>query len=244
MDRFVVQIDFESKNGSIVGQFVDCITRLVGMELRHKPWNRGEEFKMFCTSQGKPYEMFLYKDERFGCFPKACSVCIFSKQVLQDFLMTNTNIDNRLACLVRDIFQQEYAQLAMSVVAVLGFQLIEPFHAKTISKSSTHRSLQVFFKELYAKMTSPITKEFFLMDKPWYPVIAVELFKGVKEGYKVHVVQTVKEDIEEHVDEAVKLANFLQPDLAKILARYIRDYGLSEEFDAEFPVENLSDHAA
>ena len=86
LDGFVVQIEFESKNGSIVGQFVDCITRLVGMELKHKPWNRSEEFKRFCIQQGVSYEMFLYKDERFGCFPKACAVCIFSKEILKDFL--------------------------------------------------------------------------------------------------------------------------------------------------------------
>ena len=115
LDGFVVQIEFESKNGSIVGQFVDCITRLVGMELNHKPWNRSEEFKRFCIEQDVCYEMFLYKDERFGCFPKACAVCIYCKDTLQNFLMTNTNIDNRLACLVPDIIEQDYAQLLMSL---------------------------------------------------------------------------------------------------------------------------------
>ena len=171
-------------------------------------------------------------------------MCIFSMQALQDFLMTNTNIDNRLACLLRDIFQQEYAKLAMAVVAVFGIQLIEPFHAVTISKNSSHRSLQVFFKDLYVKLTSPITQEFFTMDKPWYPGISADLYRGVKEGYKEHVVEAVKEFIVEHLDEAVKLANYLQPDLAKTLARQRRDYGISEEFQAEFPVEDLSDHAA
>ena len=34
---FMVQIEHNSKNGSLAGQFVDCITRLVGMELKHKP---------------------------------------------------------------------------------------------------------------------------------------------------------------------------------------------------------------
>ena len=47
LDGFVVQIEFESKNGSIVGQFVDCITCLVGMELKHKPWNRSAFNKMY-----------------------------------------------------------------------------------------------------------------------------------------------------------------------------------------------------
>ena len=105
--------------------------------------------------------MFLYKDERFGCFPKACAVCIYSNDTLQNFLMANTNIDNRLACLVRDIIEQEYALLVMAVVAVFGIELIEPFHAVTISKTSTHKRLQVFVQKMYCKMLSPISEDFF-----------------------------------------------------------------------------------
>ena len=244
LDGFVVQIEFESKNGSIVGQFVDCITRLVGIELKHKPWNRGEEFKRFCTEQDVCYEMFLYKDERFGCYPKACAVCIYSKEVLQNFLMTNTNIDNRLACLVRDIIDHEYALLSMTVVAVFGIQLIEPFHAVTINKKSTHLSLQIFFKDLYSKMKTPITEVFFNMDTAWFPGISSELFENVKKRYRSHVVESVKEYIHNHLQEAVKLANFFLPDLIETLARQRKYYGLSDDFEAEFPVENLSDHAA
>ena len=51
------------------------------------------------------------------------------------------------------------------------------------------------------------------------------------------------EYIHNHLDEAVKLANFFQPDLAETLARQRKDYGLSDEFEAEFPIENLDDHA-
>ena len=206
LDGFIVQIDFESKNGSIVGQFVDCITRLVGLELKHKPWNKSNEFRRYCVSQNISYEMFLYKDECSGCFPKACSVCIYSKDALQDFLLNNISIDNRLACLVRDIFQQEYALLAMAVVAVFGIQMIEPFHAVTISKESSHKSLQIFFKDLYRKLITTITEDFFSFEKPWYLGISDSLFKGVKKGYKPYIIESVQEYVMEHIEEAVKLA--------------------------------------
>ena len=120
--------------------------------------------------------MFLYKDERFGCFPKACAVCIYSKDSLQNFLMANTNIDNRLACLVWDIIEQEYALLVMAAVAVFSIQLIEHFHAVTISKTSTHKSLQVFFQEVYCKMFFPISEDSFELETPWYSGITDELF--------------------------------------------------------------------
>ena len=88
-------------------------------------------------------------------------LCVFIPRTLQNFLIANTNIDNRLACLVWDIIEQEYALLVMAVVAVFGIELIEPFHAVTISKTSIHKSLQVFLQELYCKMLFLISEDFF-----------------------------------------------------------------------------------
>ena len=110
--------------------------------------------------------MFLYKDEHFGCFPKACAVYIYYKDTLQNYLIANTNIDNRLVCLVRDIIEHEYALLVMAVVAIFGIELIEPFHAVTISKPSTHKSLQVFFQKMHCKMLFAISEDFFKLETP------------------------------------------------------------------------------
>ena len=82
------------------------------------------------------------------------------------------------------------------------------------------------------------------MKTPQYSDISDELFENVKKGYKSHVVQSVKEYVFHHLEEALKLANFFQPDLAETLARQRKDYGLSDKFKAAFPVENLSEHAA
>ena len=243
MDGFMVEIQYESKNGSIVGQFVDCISRLVGLQMKHKPWNVSEPFKKFCLEQGKKYEMFLYKDERFGCFPKACAVCLYSRDLIQDFLLSHPDISNRLACLVRDIYSQEYVKRVLAVAAAYGVHLIEPFHATTISKSSNHNTLKVFFKGLHDKMSDPIKAEFLHLDTPWYPGISSELFEKVKKGYGTHVVESVTDVLLSYPDEALKVANFLQGGLQTTLARQRRDYGLSEEFEPEFPIENLSEKA-
>ena len=95
LDGFLVHLEMNSKNGSLAGQFVDCITPLVGEEMKHKPWNRGKDFKKFCEANDACYEMFLYKDERFGCFPKAAPVVIYSRELLNQFLNTHSDIDNR-----------------------------------------------------------------------------------------------------------------------------------------------------
>ena len=133
---FMVQIEQNSKNGSLAGQFVDCITRLVGLELKHKPWNRGEDFKKYCLENDIEFEMFLYKDERFGCFPKACAVVLYMREAVNDFLSSHPDIDNRLACIVRDTYDQEYLVLVLAVVGAFGVQLVEPFHSKTPNKNS------------------------------------------------------------------------------------------------------------
>ena len=78
------------------------------------------------AKSGVKYEMFLYKDERFGCFPKASAVALYHLDTLSDSLSANSNIDNRLACIIRDIVKQDYLPLALAVVASFVIQLIEP----------------------------------------------------------------------------------------------------------------------
>ena len=50
---FLVHMDLNSKNGSLPGQFVDCVTTLVGLEMKNKPSNRGKDFKHFCKFNDK-----------------------------------------------------------------------------------------------------------------------------------------------------------------------------------------------
>ena len=82
LDGFLASIEYSSKNGSLTGQLVDCITRLAGKELGHKPWNRGKEFERYCKEIGMKYEMFLYTDEWFVYFPKTSAVVLYSRDGL------------------------------------------------------------------------------------------------------------------------------------------------------------------
>ena len=67
-----------------------------------------------------------------------------------------------------------------------------------------------------------------------------ELFDAVKEGYKDHVVIAVQSVLKDNIMEAIKLGNFMLPDMRTTLARQRRDYGISEEFQPEFPISELS----
>ena len=126
--------------------------------------------------------------------------------------------------------------------SAFGLQLVEPFHAVTISKSSTHNTLMTFFRNLHDKMSTQIEESFFRLESPWYPGVSQRLFDDVKQSYKSHVVESVASVLQENMQDAVKLGNLMQQDLRITLARQRRDYGLSEEFPAEYPVEDLPYH--
>ncbi len=49
------------------------------------------------------------------------------------------------------------------------------------------------------------------MDTPWYPGITEELFKDIKASYKSYAVEVIWYYVEEYLDVAVKLTDFMQP---------------------------------
>ena len=57
------------------------------------------------------------------------------------FLDQNPQINNRLACLVRDLLELPYLKVVFLVFAALGLQVVEPFYCKTIDKFATHSNI-------------------------------------------------------------------------------------------------------
>ena len=90
-------------------------------------------------------------------------------------------------------------------------------------------------------MGAGVDQDFFLLQDPWCPGVSKELFEAVKEGYKGHVVSSLQTVLKDNMAEAIKLGNFMLPDMRTTLARQRRDYGVSDEFEPEFPVAELSE---
>jgi len=182
--------------------------------------------------------LFAYKDQRFGCLSRAAGVLLFYFDTLTSFLVLNTQITNRLSCLVRELLGFSYLKPVLAVFAAYGLQLIEPFYATTISTESTHTALKSFYKSLYASMENPLTIQFFRFDEPAFGGISVELFKQVKESYGMSVIEAVIQVANEFQEETLAFANLVRPELRTVLARQRRDYGLDEQqFPAEYPIE-------
>ena len=115
--------------------------------------------------------------------------------------------------------------------------IIEPFYAATIDKEATHSKLKVFYHCLYRDLGKVATSEFFSLDNPVLESVSAERFAGVIASYGPVVVTAIRDAAAEQMDDCVALLNLMLPDLRTVLARQRRDYGLSEEFPAEFPVE-------
>ena len=234
-NNFMVDLDFDTKHGSVAGQACDVILRLVAPEYAHKSWNYYEEFLSFLKKHEVSQVLFAYKDHRFGCLSRAAAVIVYLKPWLKQWLEENPNVTNRLACIVRDFLEIDYLDVALTCFAAAGLQLIEPFFSTTISEKSTHTSLQKFYKCLHQKMGEEVTMDFFNFKSPWFSVSS-SIFNGVKESYNTNVVEAVEEMAMRYEDECVPLMNFFMEELRTVLARQRRDYGISDEFQPQYPV--------
>ena len=239
VQSFMVDLDVDSKNSSVAGQALDMCLKLVAPEYSAKPWNKYKEFLMFLEERGAKDVLFSYKDSRFGCLSRAAAVLLYHWPHLCEFLAVNPSINNRLACLVREVMELSYLKPVLAVFACLGVHLVEPFYAHTISPHATHSKLKVFYTKLYRSMdTKEVSEDLFTFNKPMLDGVEEDLLEGVKLSYKKEVLGAVTKVAQEHREEVVKLASVMLPHLRIVLARQRQDYGIDEErFPARYPVE-------
>ena len=235
---FMVDLDVDSKNSSVAGQALDMCLKLIAPELSHKPWNKNREFLQFLEKKKASSVLFAYKDARFGCLSRAAAVLLYNFEYLSEFLAENPHINNRLACLVREVMDLPYLKVVFVVFACLGVHMVEPFYARTITKGATHSELKVFYKDLHTSLGKSVEGSFISFAKPEFSGVSEELFGAIKKSYGEEVLMSVSEVGEQYKEEVMQLAKLMLPEMRKVLARQRRDYGIDEEaFPAQFPVE-------
>ena len=242
LQKFMVAMKLDSKHGSLAGQALDMCLKLVAPEYRHKPWNYYKKFVNYLQQKNVPVTLFSYKDKRFGCLSQAAGVLLHLMPHLMDFLSSNPQINNCLACLVREVLELPYLKVVYVVFAAIGLRIIEPFYSKTIDTRSTHSSLKEFYTILYRDLRKSVNEDFFKLKAPVLESEDTELFSKVLKSYGEPVVQAIKETALEHIEDSVTLLNVCLPNLAQVLARQRRDYGISDEFPAEYPIYDQCDN--
>ena len=164
---------------------------------------------------------------------------LYNYDHIDGFLAANPHISNKLACLVRELLNLPHLKVIYAAFALMGVQLVEPFYARTITKGTTHSQLKVFYKELHSSLLeTKVDASFLTLSEPLFPGVSVDLFTGVKLSYGEKVLQATIDVAQEHAEDVVLLINHMLPEMATILARQRRDYGIDpENFPVQFPVE-------
>ncbi|KAI4826915.1 hypothetical protein KUCAC02_030345 [Chaenocephalus aceratus] len=211
LQSFMVDLDVDSKNASVAGQALTCASSIQ------------------CAA-------FLQRQQVWVSL-QAAAVLIYHFGHLTEFLSQNPHINNRLACLVREVMELPYLKVVLVVFACLGVHLVEHFYARTIEKDATHTQLREFYKGLHTGLGVPISDNYTTFTTPEYPVVSDKLFSSVKKTYTEEVLNSVSDLVAEHLDEVMKLTDLMQPHLQTVLARQRRDYGIDEEtFSMDYPV--------
>ena len=235
LSQFMVSMELDSKSGSLAGQALDMQLKLVAPEYKHKSWNYNGLYILYLEERNIKTSLFAFKDQRFGLLGRASAVLLHNFPHLESFLADHPHISNKLACLVRELMNLPHLKVIYSVFALLGVQLVEPYYSITIDTKSSHSSLKVFYQGLYDSLTkTKASDDFILLEKPHFPGVSDDLFRGVKESYDETVLSAVKEVALEHEEDVLMLINLMLPELGKTLGKQRRDYGLDEE---TFPVE-------
>ena len=142
---------------------------------------------------------------------------------------------------MRDSLNLEYIRVVVAVVACIGIHLVSPYHAKTISKNTTHSFLKEFVISLYTSLNSHVvTQSFFKLEYPELGDVTQKLFDSVVKQYNPDVVAAVKRTAESFTDDCIKLSQALLPQMAETWSRQcVKQYGFCEGTDnRELPVFN------
>ena len=88
----------------------------------------------FTEGEGLGGKLVLLQGPRFGCLSKAAAIVIYNVDNISEFLEQFPDINNILACLVREVMDLPYLRAVLVVLVTLGLQLVEHFYAITIKE--------------------------------------------------------------------------------------------------------------
>ena len=77
-NNFMIDLDLDSKHGSVGGQACDVILRLVTPAFLHEAWNYNDAFKNHLQKNFEDLVLFNHKDQRFECLSRACAVILYN----------------------------------------------------------------------------------------------------------------------------------------------------------------------
>ena len=76
LSKFICSMELDSKNGSLAGQALDMMLKLVAPEYRHKAWNYYGLFTQYLGQRDIDLMLFSYKHHWVGCLSRPSAVLL------------------------------------------------------------------------------------------------------------------------------------------------------------------------
>ena len=231
----LVEVTYEKKHGSIVAQSVYALLALIDAEHSAKTWNYHNDFVIWLKQHDIEPHFFRYRDDRFDGLAHGCALVLYLWDHYFLWLNERTDINNRLACFARSMENIPYFKIALTVFGAYGIHLIEPFNATMFSKQTTHTFLIEFYANLMKKFELNLDENFFVFNENAFD-FPQQLFHGCKLKYHEDVVGSVFKEAKAHMDDCIKLANFVLPMIKNtVISQRGSEYGFCSK-PSDFPV--------
>ena len=180
-------------------------------EYDHKAWNYSVEFDIFISPQ-KNLTVPL-KDQRFDRLTHCCVTLLHHIERFKEFLEKMSHVTNQLTSISRSFYELEFMPILMTLGAIIGLHLINPFLSLTMSTKTSYSDLIEIFPKMYEELKNPNPSKFLQTEKPALSFVSENRFKQCK--YKEELLTSLNNFITEHGESLKDLLNKLLPRLGE-----------------------------
>ena len=215
---FLLDFDIDQRKDSVSISAISLCLSLIEPENINKQCNYYKDFCTFLQRKDCTVHLFLLKDASFGALSNSSAIMYFHWDDFNVFLSSREYVTNKFACMVRDTLCLEYIKVVVAVIAVIGVQLIAPYHAITISNKSTNYFLKFYMKN--------------------YATIKLLKLSSILPHQPLNQCQTA----ESHMNDCITPAQIMLPHLEKFLRSQKGKYYGFGDIEEECPVFEHSGH--
>ena len=205
-------VNATTTHDSVLEQYIDCVTRLVSSDYNHKSWNYSKSFELFLENEKNKAKAL--RKERFNRFVYLAAVVLHHQEQVQEFLQKYDTVTNTLACIVRAFAECEFLSVLLTVTALIGIQLVEPYLSVTYFDPVDYEELVPIMRQLYEDLKTTDPSKLLDTSQPSFKFIDAKGF-GESMKWDKDVLSSVNEYAKTYNDRVVQVLSILLPRLAE-----------------------------
>ena len=233
-------VDATNRKDSITEQMIDYCTKLINHDFDHKPWNYAVEFDLHIAPR-KNMSVAL-KDKRFDRLTMCCATLLHHYHDLENFLSQMSHVTNQLSSIARSFQEIEFMPILLTIGALVGIQLINPFLHITMSPSTSYNELIPLFKEMYSNLKETNPESLLSTSEPGLSCFSQAVFQ--ESLYTPEVMESLDYYVTKHKPYVLMLWKGLLPMLAEAFDQqkgHIFGFGKGESKPSQYRIDKLQD---